>query len=161
MNRMSHDFRTPINGILGMLEIIRMSNQDPEKTRECLEKIQLSANHLFDLVNDVLDMSKLSSGQIVLEQVRFDLEALMADVRSLVDAQLQESNIAHRSYHVNIRHAHLIGSDLRLRQIMLNLFSNAIKYNKPGGSVNTYATELGCTGAWRALSSRSRTRASA
>ena len=146
MNRMSHDFRTPINGILGMLEIIRMSNQDPEKTRECLEKIQLSANHLFDLVNDVLDMSKLSSGQMVLEQVRFDLEALMADVRSLVDAQLQESNIAHRSYHVNIRHAHLIGSDLRLRQIMLNLFSNAIKYNKPGGSVNTYATELGCTG---------------
>ena len=91
-------------------------------------------------------MSKLSSGQMVLEQVRFDLEALMADVRSLVDAQLQESNIAHRSYHVNIRHAHLIGSDLRLRQIMLNLFSNAIKYNKPGGSVNTYATELGCTG---------------
>ena len=61
MNRMSHDFRTPINGILGMLDIIGASEQDPAKTRQCLDKIQISANHLLDLVNDVLDMSRTSS----------------------------------------------------------------------------------------------------
>ena len=146
MNRMSHDFRTPINGILGMLEIISMSDGDIAKTRECLGKIQLSANHLLDLVNDVLDMNKLSSGQAVLEQDEFDLIELMAEVHSLVDAQMLESGIAHESHHEGLRHTQLIGSDLRLRQIMLNLFSNAVKYNKPGGRVDTYATELSCDG---------------
>lgn len=146
MNRMSHDFRTPINGILGMLEIISMSNQDPTKTHECLNKIQLSANHLLDLVNDVLDMNKLSSGQMVLEQDEFDLIELMAEVHSLVDAQMLESGISHQSHRTGLQHTQLIGSDLRLRQIMLNLFSNAVKYNKPGGRVDTYASELSCDG---------------
>ncbi len=146
MNRMSHDFRTPINGILGMLEIIGMSNGDAEKTRECLGKIQLSANHLLDLVNDVLDMNKLSSGQAVLEQDEFDLIELMAEVHSLVDAQMLESGIVHESHREGLQHTQLIGSDLRLRQIMLNLFSNAVKYNKPGGRVDTYATELSYDG---------------
>ena len=146
MNRMSHDFRTPINGILGMLSIIDTSNQDPVKTRQCLDKIRLSANHLLDLVNDVLDMNKLNSGQAVFEQDEFDLLALADEVESLVDAQILESDISHERYRKNVQHTQLIGSDLRLRQIMLNLFSNAIKYNKPGGRVDTYITELSCNG---------------
>ena len=144
MNRMSHDFRTPINGILGMLNIIGASEQDPAKTRQCLDKIQISANHLLDLVNDVLDMNKLSSGQAVLEQDEFDLLELADDVESLVAAQMLESDISHERYRKDVQHTQLIGSDLRLRQIMLNLFSNAIKYNKPGGRVGTYITELSC-----------------
>ena len=146
MNRMSHDFRTPINGILGMLDIIGASEQDPAKTRQCLDKIQISANHLLDLVNDVLDMSKLGSGQAVLEQDEFDLLELADDVESLVAAQILESGISHERFCKNVKHSQLIGSDLRLRQIMLNLFSNAIKYNKPGGKVDTYITELSCNG---------------
>ncbi|WP_302940088.1 ATP-binding protein [Senegalimassilia anaerobia] len=146
MNRMSHDFRTPINGILGMLDIIGASEQDPAKTRQCLDKIQISANHLLDLVNDVLDMSKLGSGQAVLEQDEFDLLELADDVESLVAAQILESGISHERFSKNVKHSQLIGSDLRLRQIMLNLFSNAIKYNKPGGKVDTYITELSCNG---------------
>ena len=146
MNRMSHDFRTPINGILGMLNIIEASEQDPAKTRQCLDKIQISANHLLDLVNDVLDMNKLSSGQAVLEQDEFDLLELADDVESLVAAQILESGISHERFRKDVKHAQLIGSDLRLRQIMLNLFSNAIKYNKPGGRVDTYITELSCNG---------------
>lgn len=146
MNRMSHDFRTPINGILGMLDIIGASEQDPAKTRQCLDKIQISANHLLDLVNDVLDMSKLGSGQAVLEQDEFDLLELADDVESLVAAQILESGISHERFCKNVKHSQLIGSDLRLRQIMLNLFSNAIKYNKPGGRVDTYITELSCNG---------------
>ena len=146
MNRMSHDFRTPINGILGMLNIIGASEQDPVKTRQCLDKIQISANHLLNLVNDVLDMNKLSSGQAVLEQDEFDLLELADDVESLVAAQMLESDISHERYRKDVQHTQLIGSDLRLRQIMLNLFSNAIKYNKPGGRVDTYITELSCNG---------------
>ena len=146
MNRMSHDFRTPINGILGMLNIIGASEQDPAKTRQCLDKIQISANHLLDLVNDVLDMNKLSSGQAVLEQDEFDLLELADDVESLVAAQMLESDISHERYRNSVKHSQLIGSDLRLRQIMLNLFSNAIKYNKPGGRVDTYISELSCNG---------------
>ena len=144
MNRMSHDFRTPINGILGMLNIIGASDGDAAKTRQCLDKIQISANHLLDLVNDVLDMNKLSSGQAVLEQDEFDLLELADDVESLVAAQMLESDISHERYRKDVQHTQLIGSDLRLRQIMLNLFSNAIKYNKPGGRVDTYITELSC-----------------
>ena len=147
---MSHDIRTPINGIMGMVDITRKYRNDPQKLEECLDKIQLSSRHLQELVNDVLDMSKLESEQTVLEQIPFDLEKMMNEVSSLVNAQLIQSNITHRIHRENMQHMALIGSPLHLRQIMLNLFSNAIKYNKPGGTIDTYAKELACDGttAW-------------
>lgn len=150
LNRMSHDIRTPINGIMGMVDITRKYRNDPQKLEECLDKIQLSSRHLQELVNDVLDMSKLESEQTVLEQIPFDLEKMMNEVSSLVNAQLIQSNITHRIHRENMQHMALIGSPLHLRQIMLNLFSNAIKYNKPGGTIDTYAKELVCDGttAW-------------
>lgn len=142
MNRMSHDIRTPINGIMGMLEIIRKNRSDITKVDDCLDKIQLSSSHLLALINDVLDMSKLESGHEELEQVPFDLQELMKEVSSLVDAQLTERSITHHRHRQNIQHTRLIGSPLQLRQIMVNLFSNAIKYNKPGGCIDTYASEI-------------------
>ena len=150
LNRMSHDIRTPINGIMGMVDITRKYRNDPQKLEECLDKIQLSSRHLQELVNDVLDMSKLESEQTVLEQIPFDLEKVMNEVSSLVNAQLIQSNITYRIHRENMQHMALIGSPLHLRQIMLNLFSNAIKYNKPGGTIDTYAKELTCDGttAW-------------
>ena len=146
LNRMSHDIRTPINGIMGMLEIMRRAEEDPEKSRECMEKIQISAGHLLELVNDVLDMSKIEADQIVLPREPFNLVELMQEVRALVDAQLTETGIEHRISRGHMVHTSLIGSPLQLRQIMLNLFSNAIKYNKEGGSIETYAGELSCDG---------------
>ena len=146
LNCMSHDIRTPINGIMGMVDITRKYRNDPLKLEECLDKIQLSARHLQELINDVLDMSKLESDQAVLEQIPFTLERLIDDVSSLVNAQLIQSNITYRMHRESIEHTELIGSPLHLRQIMLNLFSNAIKYNKPGGSIDTYARELSCDG---------------
>ena len=146
LNRMSHDIRTPINGIMGMLEIMRRAEEDPEKSRECMEKIQISAGHLLELVNDVLDMSKIEADQIELPREPFNLEELMREVRVLVDAQLTETGIEHRISRGHMVHTSLIGSPLQLRQIMLNLFSNAIKYNKEDGSIETYAEELSCDG---------------
>ena len=150
LNRMSHDIRTPINGIMGMVDITRKYRNDPQKLEECLDKIQLSSRHLQELINDVLDMSKLESEQTVLEQIPFDLEKVMNEVSSLVDAQLIQNNITYRIHRENMQHMALIGSPLHLRQIMLNLISNAIKYNKPGGTINTYTKELTCDGttAW-------------
>ena len=146
LNRMSHDIRTPINGIMGMFKIMRRAEEDPEKSRECMEKIQISAGHLLELVNDVLDMSKIEADQIELPREPFNLEELMREVRVLVDAQLTEMGIEHRISRGHMVHTSLIGSPLQLRQIMLNLFSNAIKYNKEGGSIETYAGELSCDG---------------
>ena len=146
LNRMSHDIRTPINGILGMLDILRSNRDDARKVDDCLDKIGLSARHLLALVNDVLDMSKLQAGQMVMEQEPFDIEVLMHDVASLVDAQIEKDGLTHHRHREDIRHTALVGSSLKLRQIMVNLFSNAIKYNKPGGSIDTYAKELSCDG---------------
>lgn len=146
MNRMSHDIRTPINGILGMLDILRSNRNDARKVDSCLDKIDLSAHHLLALVNDVLDMSKLEAGQMVMEQEPFDIEVLLHGVSSLVEAQIEKDGLTHRRHRENVQHTALVGSSLKLRQIMVNLFSNAIKYNKPGGSIDTYARELSCDG---------------
>ena len=146
MNRMSHDIRTPINGIMGMLDIIQKNREDQDRVDDCLRKIRLSSGHLLALINDVLDMNKLQSDQTELESEPFDLLQLMTDVSSLVNAQLTETGIRHTSHREHLIHTRLIGSPLKLRQIMLNLFSNSIKYNKPGGTIDTYSTELSWEG---------------
>lgn len=150
MNRISHDIRTPINGIMGMLEILRKNAHNPEKMEECMDKIQVSADHLLALVNDVLDMNKLETDQIREENEPFDLEVLMREVAVLMNPLLEQNQITHRVHRKNIQHTALKGSPLQLRQIMLNLFSNAVKYNKPQGSVDTDVEELSCDGktAW-------------
>ena len=146
MNRMSHDIRTPINGIMGMVDIIRKNRNDWEKVDDSLEKIRLSTKHLLELVSDVLDMSKLEAGMFEIEEDTFDMSELLDEVAALVDAQLIESGITHHKYRKNIQHTSLCGSSLQLRRIMLNLLSNAIKYNKPNGRIDTYAEELSCDG---------------
>ena len=146
MNRMSHDIRTPINGIMGMVDIIRKNRDDREKVDDSLEKIQLSTRHLLELVSDVLDMSKLEAGMFEIHEDAFDISELMDEVAALVDAQLVESGITHRKNRSNIQHTALKGSSLQLRRIMVNLLSNAIKYNKSNGTIDTYAEELSCDG---------------
>ena len=146
LNRMSHDIRTPINGVMGMLEIIRKNREDHARVDDCLEKIQISSSHLLALVNDVLDMSKLESGQAVFEAVDFDISQLMRDVSYLVKAQILDMELTHRTHRENIQHVLLSVYPLQLRQIMLNLFSNAIKYNRRGGSIDTSAKEVSFDG---------------
>lgn len=146
MNRMSHDIRTPINGIMGMLNIIRKNRDDAEKMDESLQKLELSASHLLALVNDVLDMSKLESGNCKLKQESFDLETLANEVASLVDAQMMETGMTHRRHRGYMEHTALVGDALQLQRIMLNFLSNSIKYNKPGGAVDTYIEEISCDG---------------
>ena len=138
----SHDIRTPINGIMGMLDIIHKNRQDETKVDDSLDKIQLSTRHLLELVNDVLDMSKLEAGRLDIKEEPFDLAELMNEVAALMDSQVMQTGLVHRKHRGTIRHTALYGSSLQLRRIMLNLMSNSVKYNKPNGTIDTYATEI-------------------
>ena len=144
LSRMSHDIRTPINGVMGMLEIIKKNRDDRERVDDCLEKIHVSSEHLLSLINDVLDMSKLESGHMEPEHVPFDLDDLMKNVRKLTEAQVAKTSIVYTCHKTSFAHAKLIGSPLHLRQILLNLFSNAVKYNKENGTIETHAEEIAC-----------------
>lgn len=146
MNRMSHDIRTPINGILGMIQMIRKNYKDQEKIEECVDKMDLSVQHLSELVNDVLDMSKIESGYLELQNDTFDLNTLIDQVEVVVSAQVEAMEISYESHREKVNHMMLSGDTLQIRRIMLNLFSNAIKYNKRGGRIDTYVKELSFDG---------------
>ncbi len=142
LSHMSHDIRTPINGIIGMARMIRRDPGNTKKTLECLDKIDVASNHLLSLINDVLDMSKLESGNVEAEHVPFSLDEEMKNIRVIADDQAQEKHL-HVLFNVGqIRHRYLVGSPGHLRRILLNLFSNAIKYTPEDGTICVTAKEL-------------------
>ena len=135
LQRMSHDIRTPINGIKGMIEISRYYAGDEEKQEECRQKIVSASSFLLDLVNNVLDMNKLESGQVRLEQKPFDLLELFRETVSLVEVQAVECQVDFQVDVCKGVHWNVLGSPLHLRQILQNIMSNAIKYNRENGWV--------------------------
>ena len=139
---MSHDIRTPINGILGMLEVIRDCRSDEARVDDCLGKIDISAKHLLSLVNDVLDMSKIESNSFVVEAKPFNLGRTLAEVDDIVRFQAEQSGLRLYTDHDDVHDADLLGGELYLKKILVNLYSNAIKYNKPGGSITTRLREV-------------------
>jgi len=145
LSNMSHDIRTPINGILGMLDIVDKNKQNPQKVAECMSKVRTSSNHLLQLINNVLDLSRIESGQIVLEHVPFNLRQVGEEALSVVEGQAREAGLHTVSEHMNGTDVWLIGSPLHFKQVMLNLYTNAIKYNKPGGLLYTNLEEYSRT----------------
>lgn len=146
LSRMSHDIRTPINGILGMLEIIHCKRQDEARVDDALGKIKTSAKHLLTLINSVLDMSKLVSGNITIKNENFNLQQTLRECYIMLETQIQASNIKYTVQTDELKHCNLYGNELHLRQVLLNLLSNAIKYNKPRGAVTLRVRELSCDG---------------
>ena len=144
LRRMSHDIRTPINGVIGMLNIGDHFPEDMEKQKECREKIRGAAAFLFELVNDVLDMSKMESGEIELEQIPFDLRDILEELVPLIEVQAVERGIHFTYKRENGVHWHLIGSPVHLRQILLNIAGNAVKYNRENGSLSLSCREVSC-----------------
>ncbi len=142
---MSHDIRTPINGITGMVDILDKNRDNPEKVTECLSKIRTSSDHLLHLINDILDLSRLESGQVVLEHVPFNLRQVGEDSLAVVEQQAAKAGLRTISDHIDGTDIWLIGSPLHYKQIMLNLYTNAIKYNKPGGLLYTNVEEYSRT----------------
>lgn len=141
MNRMSHDIRTPINGILGMMQIIRKNWGDMDKLDDSLNKMEVLTKHLNELVEDILNMSKLESDHMEIVNEPFDLNYMVEELNSLIDAQVSLQNITYHKHMENVVHTHLIGDALQLRRILINLLTNAIKYNKSNGTIDMYIRE--------------------
>lgn len=141
LSHMSHDLRTPINGIMGMLTIMEKSGDDLEQQRECRKKIRVSTEHLLSLVNDVLQVSKLESGRSAVVEEPFDLYQVLDDCITILSPQAEEAEIQLALKKVDLQHSRLIGNPLHLKQILMNVIDNAIKYNRPHGCVHVQVKE--------------------
>ncbi len=141
LSHMSHDLRTPINGILGMLAILEKSQDDPERQRECRKKIRVSTKHLLSLVNDVLQVSKLESGRPAAVEEPFDLHDVLEDCVTILSPLAEEREIRLELEDSELRHSKVIGNPLYLKQILTNVIDNALRYNRPHGAVFVRAEE--------------------
>jgi len=138
---MSHDIRTPMNGIIGMTAIAGTHLDDQERVADCLSKIMVASKHLLGLLNEVLDMSKIESGKIELQDEEFSLPDLMNDLITITKPQIEAK---HHEFSVSVRgieHEEVIGDRQRIQQVFLNLLSNAIKYTPEGGKVQLILSE--------------------
>lgn len=136
LSRMSHDIRTPMNAILGMLNIAKESIEDSARVEDCLSKAEKSAQFLLSLINDILDMSKIESGKMVLKKKPFDFVAAIQDLTTIFYAQAQGKNILfHVSASPHLQETY-VGDELKLKQILINLLGNAVKFTKPGGAIS-------------------------
>ena len=142
LRRMSHDIRTPINGIRGMVEIGNHYPEDMQKQKECRDKIERASGFLLDLVNNVLDMNKLESGNVHIEHVPLDLVSMLETLQSVTNVQAETAGVSFTLETQALRHTHVLGSPLHLQQILQNLVSNAIKYTPSKGRVRLCASEL-------------------
>lgn len=135
LSRMSHDIRTPMNAILGMTTIAASHVHDPDRITDCLGKITVSSKLLLSLINEVLDMSKIESGRIVLAEEEVNLAELVQGVVTMVQPQINVKNLVFKTYVNNITHEMVVSDMQRLQQLLLNLLSNAVKYTPEGGKV--------------------------
>ena len=142
LRRMSHDIRTPINVIRGMVNIGRHSLDKPEKVEECLNKIMLASGFLLDLVNNVLNMNKLESGAVKLEDRPFDLRTVLKEAVNIMESGALERGLHFSEEPLKATHVHLIGSPLHVRQVLQNVAGNAVKYNKDNGSIVLACQEI-------------------
>ena len=141
LSHMSHDLRTPINGILGMLAIQERCQDDPERQRECRKKIRVSTEYLLSLVNDVLQVSKLESGRPAAVEEPFDLHDTLRDCIAMLSPLTEERGIRLELEDSGLRHSRVIGNPLHLKQILTNVMDNALRYNRPHGAVFVRAEE--------------------
>ncbi|MCI9633247.1 MAG: response regulator [Ruminococcus sp.] len=135
LSNMSHDIRTPMNAVLGFTTLLAKDADDPVKVREYTKKITASGQHLLSLINDVLDVSKIESGKVVLTIDEFTLSDLVSSVDAIIRPMAQAKG---QSFHVEvsgIKHEYLMGDETRINQILINLLSNSVKYTPEGGSI--------------------------
>lgn len=135
LSRMSHEIRTPMNGIIGMTEVARISVDNKAKLLDCLDKIDLSSNYLMTLINDVLDMSRIESGKTDLYCIEFDLFKLIERLDIMFTPKAKASGIHFDIHSEGLTVNHVIGDELRISQIIINIISNSLKFTPAGGHV--------------------------
>lgn len=145
LSHMSHDIRTPINGMMGMLDIAQAHLNNPEKMDLCLSKMRGAADQLLSLINDVLDMSKIETGSIQLVEEPFDMIRLLNGTLAVQEIIASEKSLTiEQDIEGAIEHPCVCGSPNYVRSILVNIISNAIKYTNPGGDIFVSARELSC-----------------
>ena len=142
LQRMSHDIRTPINGICGMIDVADHHADDIEKQTECRAKIKEASQLLLELVNEVLDMSKLEADEMVLEETPFNLSSIAKEVFAVIEQIAAEQNIRIMWEKKEVTHRNLIGSPAYVKRVMMNILSNAVKYNKENGCIYISCREI-------------------
>ena len=135
LQRMSHDIRTPINGICGMIDMAEHYADDMEKQTECRAKIKETSHLLLELINEVLDMGKLESEEVILERRSFNFFQLFQEIRMVIEKQARERGINIVVHKYNVIHEDLIGSPVHVKRVVMNILTNAIKYNKNNGKI--------------------------
>ena len=142
LQRMSHDIRTPINGICGMINVADHYADNMEKQTECRAKIKKTSHLLLELINEVLDMSKLESDEVVLEEIPFNLNSISEEILGVIEHMAAEQNIRIIWEEKEVTHWNLIGSPVHVKRILMNILSNAVKYNKENGYVYISCREI-------------------
>ena len=142
LQRMSHDIRTPINGICGMINVADYYADNMEKQTECRAKIKEASHLLLELINEVLDMSKLESDEVVLEEIPFNLNSISEEILGVIEHMAAEQNIRIIWEEKEVTHWNLIGSPVHVKRILMNILSNAVKYNKENGYVYIGCREI-------------------
>ncbi len=136
LNNMSHDIRTPMNAIIGFTSLAAAHIDNTEQVKDYLTKIATSSNHLLSLINDVLDMSRIESGKVKIEEKECSIPEILHDLKTIVQADIMSKQLDFYIDTVDVINEHVMCDRLRLNQILLNLLSNAMKFTKPGGMVS-------------------------
>ena len=135
LSNMSHDIRTPMNAVLGFAALLGNEAGNPAKVREYTGKIMASGQHLLSLINDILDVSKIESGKVVLNLEKFALNDVISSVDAIIQPMARAKGQAFHLEMTGVRHEYLVGDEMRINQILINLLSNAVKYTPEGGSI--------------------------
>ncbi len=141
INRMSHDIRTPLNTIIGMTDLAVAHIDNKKRVQDCLKKISLSGNHLLNLINEILDMNKIESGSLNLKECETNLSDIIDDILAIINPQIYAKN---HTLEININHlSHedIVGDSMRIKEVLMNFLSNAVKYTNDGGKIVVEITE--------------------
>lgn len=144
LSRMSHELRTPMNAVIGLTDLTGMMEGVPPEVQENLSKLRTASHYMLDLINNILDMSRIDSGKLSLAKEPFSLESILDGIRMMMESEAQRKGLIF-TLEKNLVHSGLVGDGIRLRQVLINLLSNAFKFTPAGGNVYLRVTEEGGT----------------
>lgn len=144
LSRMSHEIRTPMNAVVGLSDLVSMTEGVPHNVQENLSKLRSSSHYLLNLINDILDMSRLDSGMLTIANEPFSLEYMLTEIQSMMEVNAKQHELEFK-IEKDFIHSDLTGDIIRLRQVLTNLLSNAFKFTNKGGSVILRVVEKECT----------------